>query len=373
VAKIALTDITIRNLPLPEKGQQTYFDASQSGFGVRVSQGGSKTFVAVLGKRRSYKTIGKYPAVSLKTARQEAKRLAVTHSSNPLERPATSHSVASESFLDDCTGRNKPRTVSDYRRILKRHFNFGSKSLASIGKADIIERLDLLKAVPSERHHAFVAARVYFNWCVKQGYIDNSPLDRIAPTNATPPRERVLSDAELKLIYNHALTFRRPFGLLMQLLIHTGLRRSEVSHLHRDWITGDVLVIPGTHTKNSHPHTLPLSKTVLELLKPLPKQMFISPREVIFSSWGNSKKRFDEGLEIKPYRIHDLRRTFASTHAQLGTPIHVTEKLLNHVSGTFGGVQGIYNRYDYVSEMRLAVEKYEKHVHTIVAQGYNVT
>ena len=107
MAKIALTDVTIRDLPLPAKGQQTYFDASQAGFGVRVSQGGSKTFVAVLGKRRSYKTIDKYPSISLKMARQEAKRLAATHSSNPLERPAIRHSDAAQSFLEDCTGRNK--------------------------------------------------------------------------------------------------------------------------------------------------------------------------------------------------------------------------------------------------------------------------
>jgi hypothetical protein len=55
-----------------------------------------------------------------------------------------------------------------------------------------------------------------------------------------------------------------------------------------------------------------------------------------------------------------LRRTFSSTLAALGTPIHVTEKLLNHVSGTLSGVAAIYNRHSYMKEMRDAVIKFEK-------------
>ena len=105
----------------------------------------------------------------------------------------------------------------------------------------------------------------------------------------------------------------------------------------------------------------------LELLKPLPNQLFISPRGLIFSNWGNSKKKFDTGLEIEPYRIHDIRRTFSSTHARLGTPIHVTEKLLNHVTGSLGGVAGVYNRYDYIPEMRVAMDSYDNHIQSITA------
>lgn len=53
--------------------------------------------------------------------------------------------------------------------------------------------------------------------------------------------------------------------------------------------------------------------------------------------------------------------------AELGTPIHVTEKLLNHVPGTFGGVAGIYNRYTYQPEMWKALEAYETHLKALVA------
>lgn len=365
--KIALTDLSIKRLPVPEKGQVIYFDANTPNFGVRVSQGGTKTFLAVLGKQRRKRTIGKYPTVTLRDARREAQRLIANHSPISMERPPVRHSEAFQAFLEDCSERIKARTVSDYRRIIGRHFDFGSKSLASITKADVLSRLDRLRHVPSERHHAFVAARAYFNWCVRQGMLDRSPIDTIAPTTATPARDRILTDDELSSVYRHAETFTEPFGTLIRLLIHTGLRRSEVTQLHRDWIRDDTLIIPGEHTKNGHSHALPLTGHVLSLLEPFPDQMFMSARGVIFSNWGNSKKRFDEGIDIKPYRIHDLRRTFASLHARLGTPIHVTEKMLNHVSGTLGGVRGVYNRYDYLPEMREALKNYEDHIRSITA------
>jgi hypothetical protein len=57
--------------------------------------------------------------------------------------------------------------------------------------------------------------------------------------------------------------------------------------------------------------------------------------------------------------LYDVRRTFSSQLASLGTPIHVTEKLLNHVSGTVSGVAAVYNRYSYAAEMRTAVEAFE--------------
>lgn len=43
-------------------------------------------------------------------------------------------------------------------------------------------------------------------------------------------------------------------------------------------------------------------------------------------------------------------------HNKIVTPIHVTEKLLNHVTGTISGVAAVYNRHSYIEEMRNAVE-----------------
>jgi integrase len=89
----------------------------------------------------------------------------------------------------------------------------------------------------------------------------------------------------------------------------------------------------------------------------------------IFKGWGKCKARFDAELEgVEPYTLHDLRRTFASTLARLGTPIHVTEKLLNHISGTVSGVAAIYNRHSYMDEMREAIAAYESHLVKLIGE-----
>ena len=48
--------------------------------------------------------------------------------------------------------------------------------------------------------------------------------------------------------------------------------------------------------------------------------------------------------------------------AKLGVAPHVVERILNHVSGTFGGVAGVYNRFAYLPEMRAALELWARHL-----------
>lgn len=70
-----LTDMMIRKIGSPKSGQKTYFDDNLKGFGVRVSQGGTKSYVVMYGKRRQLKTLGRYPTMTLKDARAAAKRI----------------------------------------------------------------------------------------------------------------------------------------------------------------------------------------------------------------------------------------------------------------------------------------------------------
>jgi hypothetical protein len=68
--------------------------------------------------------------------------------------------------------------------------------------------------------------------------------------------------------------------------------------------------------------------------------------------------------------IHDLRRTAGTGLARLGVQIAVTEKILNHASGTLSGVAAIYNRYDYAQEMRAALERWSETVLGIVGNDF---
>jgi integrase len=77
-----------------------------------------------------------------------------------------------------------------------------------------------------------------------------------------------------------------------------------------------------------------------------------------FNGFGASKKSLDK-CGVKNFTHHDLRRTFATSMARLGVRLEVTEKLLNHVSGSMGGIVGVYQRHDFMGEMHEAISRYE--------------
>jgi integrase len=64
--------------------------------------------------------------------------------------------------------------------------------------------------------------------------------------------------------------------------------------------------------------------------------------------------------------FHDLRRTVASGMARLGVNLPVIERVLNHVSGSFAGIVGVYQRHEFAEEKRAALEKWAEHVERLV-------
>ncbi|QJB70713.1 tyrosine-type recombinase/integrase [Parasphingorhabdus halotolerans] len=375
----ALTDISIRALSNPKKGQTTYWDASMSGFGVRISQGGTKTFVVVHGVERRRFTIGRYPAITLKQARDKAKELQAGLTLGLIDkRPSPPYLEALALYLEASSLKNRPGTVSEYRRMLTTHFAFGRKRLNEITRADIQTKLNRLKDTPSEQRHAFVAMKVFLNWAVREEYLSSNPIISMQPPSRQRSRERVLQPEELAEIYKKACDCPWPYGPIVQLLALTGQRRGEIGGLRWSWIDQDKRLIsfPANFTKNRRLHVLPYGEQVAEVLKNLPEHVgsdFVFPGRKSgasnFNSWSKSKRAFDVTLKgVEPYVLHDLRRTYSSTLAQLGTPIHVTEKLLNHVSGTISGVAAIYNRHSYLEEMREAVENFETYLGNIITQ-----
>src|SRR5712692_512019 len=115
-----LTDLSIRALPLPERGQKTHWDAL-TGFGVRVSQGGAKTFILMHGRARTLTTIGRVGIITLAEARQRARELLAERTLGKTR--AVSHmsfGAAVEQFLDTHSG--KPSTKVKYRTLVNRHY-----------------------------------------------------------------------------------------------------------------------------------------------------------------------------------------------------------------------------------------------------------
>jgi integrase len=89
--------------------------------------------------------------------------------------------------------------------------------------------------------------------------------------------------------------------------------------------------------------------------------------ENAFSGFSKAKKKLDEATGVSGWRLHDLRRTVSTGMAHLKIRVEVVEKLLNHSTGTLGGVAGVYNRFAYMDEMRDAVERWAEFIDELIS------
>lgn len=374
-----LTDITVRALKAPEKGQRLYRDKSIRGFGIRVSQGGTKTFVVVHGANRQFTTIGRYPILSLSDARTEAKRLLAEKTLGKVRPVSVRFEEARDRFLEASRAKNKEKTVYEYERILNRHFKFGRTMLADISQHEIMRRIYKLADTPSEQNASFVAAKVFFSWCKKNHYIEANPLADLSKPAKTKSRAHVLTPKELATVYQASLVYPYPFGSIVSLLVLTGLRRNEAAALKWEFFDTDERIITIPDTKNNRAHVFPYGDKVEQIVDTIPETseyLFPATRSHIrgkptthFNGWSKAKAQFDATLnDVADYRLHDCRRTFDSTMASLSVPLHVSDKLLNHITGAVSGIRATYNRYSYLDEMRDAISKYEEHLDTLCAE-----
>ena len=120
--------------------------------------------------------------------------------------------------------------------------------------------------------------------------------------------------------------------------------------------------------KNGREHAFPIGSLAASLVassRPSAAPYLFAARgkpDHPFNGWGKSKAALDRKSKVTYWTLHDLRRTFATKLAQLGVPPHVIERILNHVTGTLSPIALVYNRANYLSEMRAAMALYETHL-----------
>lgn len=383
-----LTDTMLRRLATPSSGRVEVWDSKIPGFGLRVSQRGVKAFVLFFrhrGRKRRM-TLGRYPYLSLVGAREKATAALreVSEGRDPTLSVAEERSGGQEfnrlveDFVEKhCGVHNKASTAKETERLLTKHFvsEWGSRDVRDITQqhvSDIIKSL-MDDGLPSEANHALAVLKTFFSWCQEQGLVSENPSDKVKKPGKKLSRSRVLADDEIVAVWNSFEAEGYPFGDMGKLLLLTGQRRGEV--IGMGWREIDqaraLWIIPKERAKNGREHTVPLSGSAMKLLSSVPK----FGTHLVFPARGNSdnsvsgftraKQRFDELSSVSDWTLHDLRRTVATGMAGIGIPPHVIERVLNHVSGSFGGVAGIYNRYQYVNETRDALEKWSQHLTTI--------
>jgi len=360
------TDVVVQRLQHPG----TYWDDATPAFGVRVGKN-RKTWIVMRGQIRQRVRIGHYPLMSLADARKQAKKLLLE---TPTRNPAITFAAAYGGYEQSIQSL-RPRTQSEYKRYLKRYFipRVGRTRLSELQYEALMACVEHLP--PSEQAHALAVCRAFLRWCVRppRRYLAHSPLEGVE-VKPSKKRKRILDSNELKTVWEAAIKQGYPHGTIVRLLIAMGQRRGETASLRRSWIDERkrLITLPDTITKNGLEHTFPYGDLVADILDTVPRRNttdLLFPSRVSddrpISGWGKFKKELKDG--IAKWRLHDLRRTYRSTHGEIGTPPDIAERLVNHLSARTD-MEETYDLWTYLPQMRDAAFKYETHLQVLLAR-----
>ncbi|MDH4981235.1 site-specific integrase [Hyphomicrobium sp. D-2] len=364
------------------------------------------------GRTRKY-TLGPYPRIELADARRLARDAlqAVDEGRDPAQEKRIVRSEAglagdkrfpalAKEFVARYAKPRNRRWKESARLIGLRYDEDGGASVIKgsvadkwshrpvdqIKKREVVAALDTIadRGHGCTALHTLTALRKFFNWLVERDVIEASPCSGVKPPVPAKERDRVLSDDELRALWQAVDAEQPPFRQALKLLMLTGQRRTEVAGLVRPELSSDTRLwtLPGDRSKNGQEHLIPLTDAAAALIEQAPA---IAECPFVFSVTGRSpisgfsrsKKRLDAamsktlGAPVQPWVLHDLRRTVATRLAELEVPPHVVEAILNHRSGVISGVSAIYNRHSYLDEKRAALEKWERRLGEIVGfQGH---
>lgn len=346
-------------------------------------------------------TLGTFPAIDLKTARElvskAARQMALgvdpaaeKQAARAVAREAAGHDhELVENVIDTFVeryARAKTRSWQETERMLKKEIAgpWRGRRLSTIGRADVHALLDGIidRGAPASANRILAAFRRMCSWAVERGIVKSSPCQGIKAPTAMCSRDRVLTDDEIRVIWRALEKVGWPFGPLAQLLLLTGARLREVAEARWEDIdfASKRIVVSGERSKNRVAHEIPLSDTALKIIESLPRVsdgrssnfVLTTTGRTPVSGFSRAKEQIDAAIfEIigsapEPWVIHDLRRTAASGMAGLGIAPHIVEAVLNHKSGTIKGVAAVYNRYSYNVEKRDALDRWARHVERVV-------
>jgi integrase len=375
VPAIKLTDPVVKRYrPDPDKRVELP-DAGKPGLYLVIQPTGARSWAyryRFAGRPRKL-TIGAYPKVTLAMAHDVADKAndEVLHGRDPSARkrggtPADDTFAAHiELYRQRHVSALRESTRAYVNPILKRmQDEWPGRALRSISKSDVVRFIDkaLTKRGPSAGVLHWKVCKAFFAWVEAREDDFPSPARSIKKPAKEKSRDRVLDDAELRAVWESADKIGGPAGALAKLLILTGCRRREITHLEWQEITDRAIELPSERTKNAHPHTIPLTDAMRRVLAACPKtgNYVLNGSDRPLGDHSAAKEKI--AAKIRQWTYHDLRRSFASGLQRLGAAPHIVELCLNHRSGTFRGVAGIYQRHRYAKEVKESFELWSKHV-----------
>jgi integrase len=399
-APVTLTAKFITGLKPAAPGQRAhYWDALVPSFGLRVTDRGAKSFVVYRrwpGSRApARRTIGDVKSVTLAEARDKAREwiTLAERGIDPAEqqrkakveeqrrRQAMFKAVVEAWLASDEV--KKTRTANSVAREMRAEFVaiWGDWPLTDVSAADIAAVIRAkATTAPGQARNLLGHLKRFFGWAQAQhSYgLEASPVAALKPDRLVGKksiRKRVLSDEELRALWEATEALDYPFGPLIKLLALTGQRRSDVSEAR--WpefdLSKKLWTIPPERYKTDAPHVVPLCDDAVAILKNLPRfkrgdHVFTTTFGVRpTSSFSKLKVRLDKLLEGKmagPWILHDVRRTVRTGLSALPITDTVKELVIGHAQP---GLHQVYDQHAYVDEKRRALELWAMRLRDIIA------
>ena len=272
--RVKLTDRFV--LGVKGEGRIDYFDAVTTGLVLRVAAGGRRKswclfYTSPLDGKRARVGLGAYPAVRLAGARTKAIEAAgaAVNGSDPRRTMKASARLTVAGLVEAYIGdprKARLRTIDEIERRLRRDVLpvIGDLRITEVTRRDVRNVFEPIErsGKPVAARRAFEDIRAMLRWAVEHEYLPTNPIEGMRGPEINAPRERVLSDSEIETLW-HALPKVLPpsYRRIVQLCLVTAQRLGEVSGMTRSELHFDRAEwhLPGSRTKNGHPHIVPLS------------------------------------------------------------------------------------------------------------------
>jgi integrase len=364
-----------------------YWDERMPSFGLVVYRSGKRGYCIQYRHHGVSRRKAIDGVLSLEQARKQARRLLgeVAKDRDPVgeerkQRDAernTLRAVSLEFFARE--GRNL-RSTHDWSRNLDRQVFpvLGSRAISDIKRSDIVRLLDKIEDErgPAAAQTSFAILRRVMSWHSARTDDFRSPIVRGMSRYSSKQnaRSRILSDDEVRRVWEAAGKMDGPFPRLIKILLLTAARRNEAVKMEWNEIVGTDWVLPAHRSKVKQDLCRPLSGAAQAVFAELPR---FASSPYIFSVSGRTalrghhriKVRLDQLSGTSGWQLHDLRRTSRSLLSRAGIHPDIAERCLGHA---IGGIRGIYDRHDFRDQMLHAFEALAALLEQIVNPKDNV-
>lgn len=395
------------------KGGTPVAKSDGGGLTFTLSAGGTSAWVLRYrhGGKPKELTLGRYPDVTLKMARERAREERSNIQKGvdvARERQRVKVEAAAEKSFKQLTAdymakvfpRLSESTVNQRQRYIEKQIlpKLGSRPAKQVTTADIVQLIESVgkTSTANVAEQVFTALSEIFKHGQARHAVLTNPCAGVSVTaicgKPAPTRKRLkLTENELEILMVSLPSIGRENELTVKLLLLTCVRIGEISRAewsHIDFERSE-WEVPDTNSKSGKGFVIPLPPAALkcfEELKPLSGgSKFVLPARQVRRrrNHGNTDVPFEQRAvnsmlsklceklsdKVRRFTPHDLRSTARSYMAALGTDIIVAERCLNH---KLGGLLGVYDQHDYICERRVALGKWAEFLQACEANGQRV-